>query len=85
MPGEGLQEMDQECLMRIVKVARSKERLNSATMDKYSSSLSREIRIEFNRAMGRILFDKTVKSQPGAFPFVTLQEPVKVVAKETGE
>jgi len=85
MPGDGLQEIDQTSLNRIIKVARSLDRLKTTSMDKFCSALSREVAIEFNRAMGKIIFDKTVESQPGAFPFVTLPEPVKVVAKATGE
>ncbi len=53
-------------------------------MDKFCTALSREIAIEFNRTMGKIIFDRTVRSQPGAFPFVALPEPIKVVAKATG-
>ena len=54
-------------------------------MGKFCIALCRETAIEFNRSMGKIIFDKTVQSRPGAFPFVTLPEPIKAVAKATGE
>ena len=85
MPGDGLQEIDLCSLIRITKVARTLDRLKSTSMDKFCSALCRETAIEFNRSMGKIIFDKTVQSRPGAFPFVTLPEPIKAVAKATGE
>ena len=54
-------------------------------LDGCSSALSKEIQLEFTRTMNRILFDKTVTSQPGAFPFVTLPEPHVEVIPETGK
>ena len=85
MPGGRPEDMSQASLERIVKVARSMQRLNTDTMDKFSSSLSTEVCVEFNRAMGRILFDKAVRSQPEVFPYISLPEPMKEVVKETGE
>ena len=35
--------------------------------------------------MNRILFDKTVTSQPGTFPFVTLPDPHVEIVPETGK
>ncbi len=45
------------------------------SLDGYSDALSKEVQLEFTRSMNRILFDKTVTSQPGTFPFVTLPDP----------
>lgn len=45
------------------------------SLDGCSSALSKEVQLEFTRSMNRILFDKTVTSQPGTFPFVTLPDP----------
>ena len=45
------------------------------SLDACSDVLSREVRLDFTRTMNRILFDKTVTSQPGTFPFVTLPDP----------
>jgi hypothetical protein len=55
------------------------------SLDGCSSALSKEIQLEFTRTMNRILFDKTVTAQPGAFPFVTLPEPHAEVIPQTGE
>ena len=55
------------------------------SLDGCSSALSKEIRLEFTRTMNRILFDKTVTAQPGAFPFVTLPEPHVEAVPQTGE
>ncbi len=55
------------------------------SLDGCSSALSKEIQLEFTRTMNRILFDKTVTAQPGAFPFVTLPEPHVEVVPQTGE
>lgn len=55
------------------------------SLDGCSSALSKEIQLEFTRTMNRILFDKTVTAQPGAFPFVTLPEPHTEVVPQTGE
>lgn len=84
MPGDGLQEINKDLLDRIVRVARCMDRLKQPRMDRYSSTISDEVRLEFTRTMGRILFDKTVTSQPGAFPFVTLPEPYQDKVGETG-
>ena len=85
MPGDGLQEMDQKCLKRIMRVARSMVTLKATIMDKYANALSKEVCLEFTRAMGRILFDKAVEFRPEAFPFLTLPEPLMVEVKEIGE
>ena len=45
------------------------------SLDACSAVLSWEVRLDFTRTMNRILFDKTVTSQPGTFPFVTLPDP----------
>ena len=84
MPCDGLQEIDRKWLGRMLGVARSMDRLKQPGMDGCASSLSKEVQLEYTRTMGRILFDKTVKSQPGAFPFVTLPDPQEEVFKETG-
>ena len=55
------------------------------SLDGCSSALSKEIQLEFTHTMNRILFDKTVTAQPGAFPFVTLPEPHLEVVPQTGE
>ena len=85
MPCDGIQEMDRKWLGRMLGVARSMDRLKQPGMDSCASALSKEVQLEYTRTMGRILFDKTVTSQPGAFPFVTLPDPPEEVAKETGE
>ena len=41
--------------------------------------------MEFTRTMNRVLFDKTVTSQPGTFPFVTLPDPHVEVVPKKGE
>ena len=84
MPAAGLQEIDNSSLQRMIRVARSTARLRRPVMDGHSNTLADEIRLEFTRTMGRILFDKTVLSQPGAFPFVTLPDPYQEPVKETG-
>ncbi len=84
MPCDGLQEMDRKWMERMVGVARSMERLKQPGMDCCVSALSQEVQMEYTRTMGRILFDKTVTSQPGAFPFVTLPDTTEEVVKETG-
>ena len=85
MPCEGLQQMDKDLLERILRVSRSSERLRCPAMDACASSLASEIQLEFTRSMGRIQFDKTVISQPGSFPFVTLPDPVPEPSVEKGE
>lgn len=85
MPCDGLQDINKDWLDRMLRVARSTGRLKQPGMDAFSSSLSKEVRLEFTRTMGRILFDKTVTSQPGAFPFVTLPDPPQEEVRETGE
>ena len=59
--------------------------LTHYSLDGCSSALSKEIQLEFTRTMNRILFDKTVTAQPGAFPFVTLPEPHAEVVPQTGK
>jgi len=49
-----------------------------------SEVLCKEVCLEFTRSHNRILFDKTVTSQPDQFPFVTLPEPEPEVVPETG-
>lgn len=53
-------------------------------MDAVSEVLCKEVCLEFTRSHNRILFDKTVMSQPDLFPFVTLPEPEPEVVPETG-
>ena len=84
MPCDGLQQMDATWLQRMLRVARSSERLRRPAMDACASGLSEEMQLEFTRTMGRIQFDKTVQSQPGSFPFVTLPDPTQEVTKDTG-
>lgn len=76
--------MSKDWLDRMLRIARSSARLRLPAMDGCSSSLSGEIQLEFTRTMGRIQFDKTVMSQPGSFPFVSLPDPPEEVTKETG-
>ena len=84
MPCDGLEQMDRAWLERMLRVARSTQHLRQPGMDACASSLSREVQLEFTRSMGKILFDKTVESQPGSFPFVTLPDPPEEVKKEKG-
>ena len=84
MPCEGLEQLNRDWLDRMMRVARSSERLRQPKMDGCSKSLAKEVQLEFTRSMGKILFDKTVESQPGSFPFVTLPDPHKDVVKEKG-
>ena len=76
--------MHQDWLDRMLRTARSSDRLRQPGMDGCTSSLSGEIRLEFTRTMGKIQFDKTVLSQPGSFPFVSVPDPPEEVTKETG-
>ena len=46
-----------------------------SSLDSCSDALSSELQLDFTRTMNRILFDKTITSQPGTFPFVTLPDP----------
>ena len=84
MPCEGLEQINKEWLDRMMRIARSTDRLKQPGMDSCASSLSKEVQLEFTRSMGKILFDKTVESQPGSFPFVTLPDPPEEVKRETG-
>ena len=84
MPCDGLQQINEEWLERMRKWARSTDHLRLPKMDASANSLAKEVQLEFTRSMGKILFDKTVQSQPGTFPFVTLPDPVEEVRKETG-
>ena len=54
-------------------------------MDACSENLSKEVSLDFTRSMNQILFDKTVLSEPGTFPFVTLPDPLEEKVLETGE
>lgn len=76
--------MNKDWLDRMLSVARSTAKLRLPDMDGCCSSLSSEIQLEFTRTMGKIQFDKTVMSQPGSFPFVSLPDPPQEVTKETG-
>lgn len=84
MPCDGLEQISKDWLDRMLRVARSNEMLKQPAMDGCANSLSKETQLEFTRSMGKILFDKTVQSQPGAFPFVTLPDPPEEVKKKTG-
>jgi len=53
-------------------------------MDAVSEVLCKEVCLEFTRSHNRILFDKTVTSQPDLFPFVTLPDPEPELVPETG-
>ena len=55
------------------------------SLDACSDGLSREVRLDFTRTMNHILFDKTVTSQPGTLPFVTLPDPHAEVVPQRGE
>ena len=46
--------------------------------------LSREVNLEYMRAMNKLTFDETVASMPEAFPYVTLPEKVEEKVKQTG-
>ena len=46
-----------------------------SSLDSCSDALSSELQLDFTRTMNRILFDKTVTTKPGTFPFVTLPDP----------
>jgi len=54
-------------------------------MDAVSEALCKEVCLEFTQSHNRILFDKTVMSQPELFPYVTLPDPEPEVVPETGE
>lgn len=58
--------------------------LTYASLNSQSLILSQEISLDFTRAMNKILFDKTVKSNPATFPFVTLPEPEVEKVPEKG-
>ena len=55
------------------------------SLDRFAEGLSQEVQLEFCRSMNRILFDKTVSSQPGTYPFVTLPDPHVETVPKTGE
>lgn len=48
--------------------------LYTCRLDVHADSLSEEISLDFTRAMNKILFDKTVATNPVTFPFVTIPE-----------
>jgi len=85
MPVEGMGEVERETLGRMVTIARSSPRLKEPSLDACSDVLSREVRLDFTRTMNRILFDKTVTSQPGTFPFVTLPDPHTETVPQKGK
>lgn len=55
-----------------------------ARLDDYLQVLEKEVNIDFCRSMNRIIFDKTVESDPFTFGFVTQPEEANVVVPEKG-
>lgn len=47
--------------------------------------LSKEIQLDFQRSMNKIMFDKIVQCKPEKFPFVEIEEREKEVIPETGK
>lgn len=56
----------------------------SYSLDVHIDSLRQEIGLDFTRAMNKIMFDKTIMSNPAAFPFVVLPEPEQTIVPAKG-
>ena len=56
----------------------------SSSLDVHVDSLRQEISLDFTRAMNKIMFDKTIMSNPAAFPFVVLPEPEQTIVPAKG-
>ncbi|XP_070190635.1 dynein axonemal heavy chain 1-like isoform X2 [Littorina saxatilis] len=76
MPMDGVGELDQASLRRMLEWAQSAPGINTqaSNIDDYMQVLEREVNIDFCRSMNRIIFDKTVREDPKTFAFVKVPE-----------
>ncbi|KAK3096562.1 hypothetical protein FSP39_001310 [Pinctada imbricata] len=75
MPMEGVGELDQASLKRIIETAKNVRGLRADKgLDDYMQVLEKEVNIDFCRSMNRIIFDKTIEDDPFTFAFVTKPE-----------
>ncbi|XP_070580015.1 dynein axonemal heavy chain 1-like isoform X2 [Ptychodera flava] len=85
MPMEAVGELDSESLKRMVEWAKGAPSLaKDKSLDDYVHTLEKEINIDYSRAMNRIIFDKTVQENQGAFSYVTVPEKEVEVVPERG-
>ncbi|PVD29059.1 hypothetical protein C0Q70_11656 [Pomacea canaliculata] len=85
MPMDGVGELDQASLRRMVECARTTPGidLQKNNLDDHLQVLEREVNIDFCRSMNRIIFDKTVKDDRKTFAFVTIPEtPIKAIPEK---
>lgn len=71
MPMEGVGELDQASLKRMMEWAKGCPSLcRDKSLDDYMQILEKEVNIDFCRSMNKIIFDRTVTSNLGTFAFV---------------
>ena len=85
MPIEKVRNMNNQTVERIKKIAIGPKKLNTdQQLSYYIQKLSKEIQLDYKRAMNKITFDKVVKANPKWFHYVKLEDPVEEVIPESG-
>ncbi|XP_048258404.1 dynein axonemal heavy chain 1-like isoform X3 [Haliotis rufescens] len=85
MPMDGVGELDQASLKRMIEWARSAPGLaRDKHVEDYVQVLEKEVNIDFCRSMNRIIFEKTVNEDPHTFAFVSVPTVVKVSIPRRG-
>jgi dynein heavy chain len=85
MPTDGVRELERGSLKRMINSACSSPVLKQSTVvNDYLQVLSREVNLDFLRAMNRIMFDSMVPSMLDIMSFVTLPEKEVEPVKESG-
>ncbi|XP_066927305.1 dynein axonemal heavy chain 1-like isoform X2 [Clytia hemisphaerica] len=85
MPTDNVESIDDKSLNRIVKWAQGPKSLsNDARLILHAEKLCKEVTLDFQRSMNKIVFDKVMTENPERFPFVTIEEKVSQRVPERG-
>ncbi|KAK0056678.1 dynein heavy chain 1 axonemal-like isoform X1 [Biomphalaria pfeifferi] len=84
MPMDGVGELDQASLKRMIEWAHSAPGFKGKNLEDYTQVLEKEVNIDFCRSMNRIIFEKTVEEDPITFAFVSVPESYGKAIPNTG-